>query len=77
VLKREKPDGIVISMGGQTALNCAVALYKAGTFEKYSESCIRLRCLYWLDHLLIGSMLSKRLSNVCKSPKNIRDREAW
>jgi carbamoyl-phosphate synthase large subunit len=36
VLKRERPDGIVISMGGQTALNCAVALHRAGIFEKYN-----------------------------------------
>ena len=35
VIKKEKPDGIVISMGGQTALNCAVEMYHAGTFEKY------------------------------------------
>mmetsp|Transcript_32198 Transcript_32198/g.37021 ORF Transcript_32198/g.37021 Transcript_32198/m.37021 type:complete len:1514 (-) Transcript_32198:107-4648(-) len=36
VIKKEKPDGIVISMGGQTALNCAVELYEAGIFDKYN-----------------------------------------
>jgi carbamoyl-phosphate synthase (ammonia) len=36
VIKKEKPDGIVVSMGGQTALNCAIAMYKAGIFEKYN-----------------------------------------
>mmetsp|Transcript_9126 Transcript_9126/g.22385 ORF Transcript_9126/g.22385 Transcript_9126/m.22385 type:complete len:1521 (+) Transcript_9126:246-4808(+) len=35
VIKREKPDGVLISMGGQTALNCAVEMHRAGTFEKY------------------------------------------
>lgn len=35
IIKREKPDGIVVSMGGQTALNCAVEMYDAGIFEKY------------------------------------------
>ena len=35
VIKKEKPDGIVISMGGQTALNCAVEMYQKGIFEKY------------------------------------------
>merc|ERR1712146_842180 len=35
VIKKEKPDGIIISMGGQTALNCAVDMYQAGIFEKY------------------------------------------
>lgn len=36
VIRREKPDGIVISMGGQTALNCAVRLHEAGILEKYN-----------------------------------------
>mmetsp|Transcript_14691 Transcript_14691/g.20977 ORF Transcript_14691/g.20977 Transcript_14691/m.20977 type:complete len:1534 (-) Transcript_14691:123-4724(-) len=36
IIKKEKPDGIVVSMGGQTALNCAVDLYKAGIFDKYN-----------------------------------------
>ncbi len=36
VIKREKPDGIVVSMGGQTALNCAVQLHEAGILEKYN-----------------------------------------
>ncbi|KAL7461628.1 hypothetical protein ACHAXS_002047, partial [Conticribra weissflogii] len=35
VIKKEKPDGIVCSMGGQTALNCAVEMYENGIFEKY------------------------------------------
>jgi carbamoyl-phosphate synthase large subunit len=35
VIKKEKPDGIVVSMGGQTALNCAVEMYNQGTFAKY------------------------------------------
>ena len=36
IIKKEKPDGIVVSMGGQTALNCAVELYKKGIFDKYN-----------------------------------------
>ena len=35
VIKKEQPDGIIISMGGQTALNCAVEMYQDGIFEKY------------------------------------------
>ena len=35
VIKRERPDGIVISMGGQTGLNCGVELHHKGIFEKY------------------------------------------
>lgn len=35
VIKREKPDGILISMGGQSALNCGVEMYNNGTLAKY------------------------------------------
>ncbi len=35
VIEKEKPDGVVLSFGGQTALNCGVALADAGVFEKY------------------------------------------
>ena len=35
VIAKEKPDGIMLAFGGQTALNCGVALYKEGIFEKY------------------------------------------
>jgi carbamoyl-phosphate synthase large subunit len=34
VIKRENPDGILLSFGGQTALNCGVELYKSGILEK-------------------------------------------
>ena len=36
VIAKERPDGVLLSFGGQTALNCGVALYKAGIFEKYN-----------------------------------------
>jgi len=35
VIKKERPDGILLSFGGQTALNCGVALYEKGVLEKY------------------------------------------
>lgn len=35
VLEKEKPDGILLSFGGQTALNCGIALYKSGALEKH------------------------------------------
>lgn len=35
VIKRERPDGILISMGGQTALNCGVELHSRGVLQKY------------------------------------------
>lgn len=35
VIQKEKPDGIMLAFGGQTALNCGVELYKNGILEKY------------------------------------------
>ena len=35
VIEKERPDGIMLAFGGQTALNCGVALYKDKVFEKY------------------------------------------
>jgi carbamoyl-phosphate synthase large subunit len=36
VIKKERPDGILLSFGGQTALNCGVELFKSGILEKYN-----------------------------------------
>lgn len=35
VIKKEKPQGILLSFGGQTALNCGIALFESGILEKY------------------------------------------
>ena len=35
IIEEERPDGILLSFGGQTALNCGVELYKKGVLEKY------------------------------------------
>ena len=35
VIEKERPDGILLSFGGQTALNCGVELYHSGVLEKY------------------------------------------
>ncbi len=35
VIDRERPDGILLAFGGQTALNCGVELYRSGVLEKY------------------------------------------
>ena len=36
VIKKEQPDGIMLAFGGQTALNCGVKLFEAGTLEKHN-----------------------------------------
>ena len=35
VIRKERPDGIFLSFGGQTALNCGIQLYKSGVLERY------------------------------------------
>ena len=35
VIAKERPQGILLSFGGQTALNCGVELYRSGILEKY------------------------------------------
>ena len=35
VIRKERPQGILLAFGGQTALNCGVSLYKEGVLEKY------------------------------------------
>ncbi len=36
VIQKERPDGILLSFGGQTALNCGVELFQSGVLEKYN-----------------------------------------
>lgn len=36
VIEKERPDGILLSFGGQTALNCGIDLYKKGIFKRYN-----------------------------------------
>ncbi len=35
MIKNERPDGVLLTFGGQTALNCGVELTKQGVLEKY------------------------------------------
>src|SRR3989344_9262583 len=36
IIAKERPQGILLSFGGQTALNCGMDLYKKGTLKKYN-----------------------------------------
>ncbi len=36
VIERERPQGILLAFGGQTALNCGVQLYQSGILDKYN-----------------------------------------
>lgn len=35
VIRCERPEGVLLTFGGQTALNCGVEMQRAGVFEKY------------------------------------------
>ena len=35
VIKKERPEGILLAFGGQTALNCGIALFRSGVLKKY------------------------------------------
>src|SRR5438309_8159586 len=35
IIEKERPDGILLSFGGQTALNCGIELFHQGILEKY------------------------------------------
>ncbi|HRX40536.1 MAG TPA: carbamoyl phosphate synthase large subunit, partial [Parvularculaceae bacterium] len=43
VIAREKPDALLPTMGGQTALNCALELERSGVLEKYNVEMIGAR----------------------------------
>jgi len=43
IIARERPDALLPTMGGQTALNCALDLYRAGVLEKYGVEMIGAR----------------------------------
>ncbi len=40
VIEKERPQGILLAFGGQTALNCGVELFKKGIFDKYGVSVV-------------------------------------
>ena len=44
IIEKERPDAVLPTMGGQTALNTALALFKDGTLEKYRRQDDRRRC---------------------------------
>ena len=70
VIKKEKPDGIVISMGGQTALNCAVEMFKAGTFEKYGVQVLGTpveAVIYTEDRQLFSDKLNEINEKIAES----------
>ncbi len=62
IIEKERPDALLPTMGGQTALNCAKALAENGTLEKYNVELIgaRLESINKAeDRLLFGNAMAK------------------
>ena len=76
VIQREKPQGIMLAFGGQTALNCGVALHENGVLEKYGVSVLgtpveaimdtedRERFIGKLDEIEVKTIKSEACTNV-------------
>ena len=58
VIEKERPDGVLLSFGGQTALNCGVALYKEGVFEKYRIATYKEAS--WKPYIIAAMILSRK-----------------
>ena len=45
VIEKEKPDGILLAFGGQTALNCGVDLFRQGILDKHNIKVVEMKVL--------------------------------
>ncbi len=71
VIKKEKPQGILLAFGGQTALNCGVALFKTGVLEKYNVEVVGTPVQSIID-TEDRDIFSKMLGEISvKTPKSI------
>ncbi|MEG1649447.1 MAG: carbamoyl phosphate synthase large subunit, partial [Rikenellaceae bacterium] len=76
VIAKERPDGILLAFGGQTALNCGVKLFHGGVFEKYNvrvlgtpvQSIIdtedREKFVKKLDQISVSTIKSKAVTTI-------------
>ena len=55
IIKKERPDGILLAFGGQTALNCGTELYLNGTLKEYGVEVLVLSIIQHLLHTQIES----------------------
>lgn len=71
VIKKEKPDGILLSFGGQTALNCGVECEKLGIFDKYNVKVLGtpIKSIIKTEDRQIFANLLKNIN--IKTPKSI------
>ena len=85
VIEKERPDGILLSFGGQTALNCGVKLYESGVLEKYGLRVLgtpvkaimdtedRERFVEKLDEIQVKTIKSEACENLQQAVKAAHD----
>ena len=85
VIEKERPDGILLSFGGQTALNCGVELYESGVLEKYNVKVMgtpvsaimdtedRELFVEKLDEINVKTIKSEACENIQQARKAARD----
>ena len=85
VIAKERPDGILLAFGGQTALNCGVELYKNGIFEKYGVKVLgtpvqaimdtedRELFVQKLDEINVKTIKSQAVENIGDARKAARE----
>ena len=51
VIESERPDGVLLTFGGQTALNCGIELTRGGILEKYDVKVLgtQVRSIEWTE----------------------------
>ena len=85
VIAKERPDGILLSFGGQTALNCGVELEESGVLEKYNVQVLgtpvsaimntedRERFVEKLDEININTIKSEACEDMDQALKAAKD----
>ena len=85
VIEKERPDGVLLSFGGQTALNCGVALEQSGVFAKYGVQVLgtpvtaimktedRERCVEELDKINVNTIKSEACEDTAGARKAASD----
>jgi len=70
IIAREKPDGILLSFGGQTALNCGIELFEKGILKKYNVEVLGTPVQAIIDTEDREIFISKLLEIGIKTPKS-------
>ena len=85
VIEKERPDGVLLSFGGQTALNCGVALEQSGVFAKYGVQVLgtpvtaimktedRERFVEELDKINVNTIKSEACEDIAGARKAASD----